>query len=199
MEEEEELESPEKLNNMMKSQMVQLEKDKHKLFKNQDHDEIIKKLYILSEKLKKKDFSETYYSQQFFSDLKIAIENSEKLYKENLKNNVNNFINDCDILFTKEIEKDKTEKKNENEDSLKKTVDINEKIQNKFENAKSNIKDIFLRGKDKILRYIDSEIQNKKQRLEESNKDIKSAIENLENKINEYVEEMKRSIEKEIS
>ena len=56
-----------------------------------------------------------------------------------------------------------------------------------------------MRGKDKILRYIDSEIQNKKQRLEESNKDIKSAIEKLENKINEYVEEMKRSIEKEIS
>ena len=111
MEEEEELEPPEKLNNMMKSQMEQLEKDKHKLFKNQDHDEIIKKLYNLSEKLKKKDFSETYYSQQFFSDLKIAIENSEKLYKENLKNNVNNFIKDCDILFTKEIEKDKTEKK----------------------------------------------------------------------------------------
>ena len=114
-EEEEELEPLENFKNKIKLEIEQLEKDKYKLFKNEEYDEIIKKLYNLHIKLGNKDIS-TF--KKFFDELKNAVELSEKLFEENLKINVKNFLGITDILFSKELKKENEEKKNEKEKSL---------------------------------------------------------------------------------
>ena len=38
---------------------------------------------------------------------KHAIENSDKLYKDNLKNNIENFFDNTDILFKKKVDLEK--------------------------------------------------------------------------------------------
>ena len=107
-EEEEELEPSENFKNKIKLEIEQLEKDKYKLFKNEEYDEIIKKLYNLHIKLRNKDIS-TF--KEFFDELKNAVELSEKLFEENLKINVKNFLGITDILFSKELKKETEEKK----------------------------------------------------------------------------------------
>lgn len=89
-------------------EIEQLEKDKYKLFKNEEYDKIIKKLYNLHIKLGNKDIS-TF--KEFFDELKNAVELLEKLFEENLKNNVKNFLGIMDILFSKELKKETEEKK----------------------------------------------------------------------------------------
>ena len=88
---EEELEPPQDFKDKIKMEIEKLEKNK-KLFKNEENVEIIKELYNLYIKLKNKDFSKTNFSCEFFYDLNKAIEYSDKLFKDNIKNNVNYFI-----------------------------------------------------------------------------------------------------------
>ena len=95
---EEELEPPQDFKDKIKVEIEKLEKNK-KLFKNEENVEIIKELYNLYIKLKNKDFSKTNFSYEFFYDLNKAIEYSDKLFKENIKNNVKTFFKDIDILF----------------------------------------------------------------------------------------------------
>ena len=194
---EEELEPPQDFKDKIKMEIEKLEKNK-KLFKNEENVEVIKELYNLYIKLKNKDFSKTNFSCEFFSDLNKAIEYSDKLFKENIKNNVKTFFKDIDILFQKEIKKEEDEVKKGKEKSLERIVDVNANIVNKFIKTQTNIKNIFKIGKTDIDKQIDSEIKNVSEKLRESNNDINLAFENLKEKINEITKTMKDNIKKEI-
>ena len=194
---EEELEPPQDFKDKIKMEIEKLEKNK-KLFKNEENVEIIKEFYNLYIKLKNKDFSKTNFSCEFFYDLNKAIEYSDKLFKENIKNNVKTFFKDIDILFQKEIKKEEDEVKKGKEKSLERIVDVNANIVNKFIKTQTNIKNIFKIGKTDIDKQIDSEIKNVSEKLRESNNDINLAFENLKEKINEITKTMKDNIKKEI-
>ena len=194
---EEELEPPQDFKDKIKVEIEKLEKNK-KLFKNEENVEIIKELYNLYIKLKNKDFSKTNFSCEFFYDLNKAIEYSDKLFKENIKNNVKTFFKDIDILFQKEIKKEEDVVKKGKEKSLERIVDVNANIVNKFIKTQTNIKNIFKIGKTDIDKHIDSEIKNVSEKLRESNNDINLAFENLKEKINEITKTMKDNIKKEI-
>ena len=194
---EEELEPPQDFKDKIKMEIEKLEKNK-KLFKNEENVEVIKELYNLYIKLKNKDFSKTNFSCEFFYDLNKAIEYSDKLFKENIKNNVKTFFKDIDILFQKEIKKEEDEVKKGKEKSLERIVDVNANIVNKFIKTQTNIKNIFKIGKTDIDKQIDSEIKNVSEKLRESNNDINLAFENLKEKINEITKTMKDNIKKEI-
>ena len=56
--------------------------------------------------LKDKNFSDTNYSHYFFDILKNVIIFSEDLQNQNLNNAINQFFNNADDLFKKEIEKE---------------------------------------------------------------------------------------------
>ena len=182
----------------VKTGIKQFEIEEKKLFKTQDYDEVIKKLYQLYIKLKNNDFSSTCYSSTFFNDLKKAIENSEKLYRESLENNIQNFFRDTDILFSKELKKDTEEKKKEKENSLEKIVKINNNIQNLFLKTRKNLECIFKDIKDEIIEKINSEINDISKKLEESQNDLKMASEKLKGKINELAVKIKTKIKEEM-
>lgn len=177
-------------------EIEQLEKDKYKLFKNEEYDEIIKKLYNLHIKLGNKDIS-TF--KEFFDELKNAVELSEKLFEENLKNNVKNFLGIKDILFSKELKKETEEKKNEKEKSLDDLLKAEKDIEKLFHNTEKNIKQMFEKVRFNISKIISSEIQNKSAKLREANKDIESAFEKVKNKIDQLLRELKFSIDTEIT
>ena len=124
-EEEEEIEPPEAFKNKIKTEIELFEKDKEKLFKNQEDFEVIKRLYNLYIKLKNKGYSDGIYSNNFFDDLKIIIERSTILFKENFKKNIIELFRDIDILFRKEHIDAKNEEWN--------------KIKIKYEKQKENI------------------------------------------------------------
>ena len=67
----------------------------YKLFKDDDYVEMSQRLYDINKMLKrieKKDLLNTNYSSKFFDDLKKAIENSEKVKKENFEENITKFF-----------------------------------------------------------------------------------------------------------
>ena len=191
-EEEDEEEPPEDFTKNMKIAFEQLEKIRYKLLEVNDCNEIIQKLYNLNKKLKKKDFSNTYYSAQFFNDLKKAIENSVQLNKENLKNYVQDFFKDTDILFKKELKKETEDKKIEKKKELNELKNYKNIIKDIFEKTRENIKKIFNNGKERILGQIDGEISNISERLKESDKDLDIAKDKLQTKINNIIEEIKK-------
>ena len=164
---------------------------KYKLFEDKDYDEIIKRLYNLNKKLKNKDFSNTYYSSKFFDVLKKAIENSENLNKQNLKNYVQDFFKDTDILFRKELKKETEDKKVEKKKELDKLQSLKPIFKDTFEKTREKIKKNFNNGKERILGCIDSEISNITQRLKDANKDLDVAIGKLKSKIDKIIEEIK--------
>ena len=196
---EDELMPPEDFKNYLKSEIEKFELEHRKLFKNGDYDELIKKLYNVHIKFKQKDFSNTNYSSKFFDDLRRAILNSEKIYKENLENTVINFLNDTDILFKKELNLDTEQIQNNKIENLEKTIELNKKINNFFKKAKTNIKKLLNDSKSQIIGIISSEINDIPTKLRESNNDVKIAAENLKIKVDELIAEINNSINKEIS
>ena len=177
----------------------QIEKDKeYKIFYKENYDDIIKKLYYLRNKFKRKNFLDTEYSHRFFNDLKKAIENSEKIYKENLNYNIHKFFEDIDILFRKELIQEIKEKKEEKEKELLSLNFIKKTIEDNFSKAKNNIVHIFNLEKEKIMNLIDKEIFNASKKLKESNDDIEKASQILLQKINNIIEEMKNQQKKEM-
>ena len=100
----------------IKSDIMYLEKNNYnyKLFKDDDYVEMSQRLYDINKKLKrikKKDLLNTNYSSKFFDDLKKAIENSEKVKKENFEENITKFFALTDILFEKEVNEEKKHEK----------------------------------------------------------------------------------------
>ena len=197
-EEEEEIEIPQEFKQKIIMEIKKLE-NKQKLFKNKEDIEIINELYELCIKLKNKDFSNTYYSYQFFYDLKKTIEYTEKLFKENIKNNIKNFFKDIDILFTKEIKKEEEEIKKEKEKSLERFVKVNKNIENNFVKAQTNMTNIFKICRSDIDEVIDLEIKTVSEKLKESNNDINLAIQKLQDKISIILGEVGEKIKEGIS
>ena len=198
-EEEEELPNNFEIN--IKSEIEKLEKEiiKYKLLDDSDYDDVILKIYNVNKKLKKKDFSNTDYSSKFFNDLKQVIENSVQLSKENIKNNIINFFEKTDTLFARELKKKTEEKKKEKLSELDEFQNFKNIIKKNFEKTRENIRKIFKEEKDKILGIIDEEIENTKEKLKESNKNLKTATTKLTNKIDSIIEEMKSKQKEEIS
>jgi len=187
----EEEEPPENFSNLIKYQFQELEKKKFKLIDAKDYDEVIQSLYNLNQKLKKKDFSKTYYSHKFFDDLKRAIENSEKLNKESFKNNVKSFFQDTDILFRKELKKESEVIKDEKQKELRRLETLHPLIFDTFDKARDDLQLIFKNGRNEIKALINDEIDHISDRLKDVNKDIKAATEILKAKIDAVVEDMK--------
>jgi hypothetical protein len=78
---------------------------------NEAEEKIIVELYILSNKLKKIENSNSVrYSNNLFLELKNVINNAQKLREKNLKATINEFFILTDILFEKEINKSITKK-----------------------------------------------------------------------------------------
>ena len=189
-EEEKEIEPPEDFINKIKKEIELFEKEKLKLFKNQEDIEVINRLYNLYIKLKNKDYLNNDYSYKFFDDL---------LIHENLQNNVINFFRNLDILFSKEVKKEEVAKKKEKEQSLEIFVNkCNSIIKNNFIETKINIKKIIEECNIKIFGIIDSEINNASDRLRESNKDINLAFQKLKDTIKTETEKIVPKIKKEL-
>ena len=189
--EDDEKEPPENFSNPIKYEFQELEKKKFRLIAPNDYDEVIQSLYNLNIKLKKKDFSKTYYSHKFFDDLKKAIENSEKLNKENFKNNVKSFFKDADILFRKELKKESEDMKDVKQKELKRLETIHPIIFETFVKTKEEIKLVFKNGRNEIIALITDEIEHISDRLKAVNKDIKVATDKLKTKIDAVIEDMK--------
>ena len=185
----------------IKSEIEKFEKEiiKYKLLDKPDYDDIIQKIYNVNKKLKKIDFSNTYYSSNFFNHLKQAIENSVQLNKENLKNSIINLFEKTDILFARELMKKTEEKKKQKQTELNRFQNFRIIIQKNFEKTRENIEKIFKEGKNRILEIIDEEIENSKEKLEESNKNLEIAANKLTRKINPIIEEMKSKHKEEIN
>ena len=190
-EEDEEEEPPENFSNPIKHELQELEKNNFRLISSDDYDEVIQSLYKLNKKLKNKDFSKTYYSHNFFNDLKKAIENSEKLNKENFRNNVKSFFRDTDILFRKELKKESEDMKDVKQKEVIRLGTIYPIISETFDATEKEIKSIFKKGKEKIKALITDEIDNISDRLKTVNKDIKVAKDKLKTKIDTVIEDMK--------
>ena len=202
--------APDNFINNMKSQIKNFENIcKYKLINDEDYDEVIEALYNLNKKLKGANFSGTQYSHEFFDDLKRAIQNSERLNKENFQKSVKDFFSDADILFRKELKKGAESKKLEKKRDLINLGNVKQIIQNNFILTKSNLKKLFEEAKKDVLELIDSELSNISERLKEANKDLNEAtkrlkakievvIENLKTKQKEEFAQLMKKIEKEI-
>lgn len=193
-----ELKNSKEFQEFLKLKIEEFEKNKQKIFKGQEYIEVIEILYDLYIKLRKKDFSNTYYSYGFFDVLKKTIEYSDKLYKENLKNNIKTFLENIDILFNKEIKKESEEQEKDKIKSLKNLVNIIKPINEIFSKTKENIKEKFIICESEINEIIDSEIENISKRFAESNQDINVAFQKLKDEIDEPIEKLKSKIKEEL-
>ena len=132
--------------------------------------------------------------------MKTAIENSDKIFNENINKGLSEFFSCSDILFKKEIKKDTDFKKTEKTKALENLVSIQKKnIQKNFEDTKKKISTIFNERKINILQIINSEIDNSSDKLKEVNNDIKLASENLKSKIDNIYQKIKDDIANELS
>ena len=197
-EEDKDKEKTTELKKEINSIIKDLEKNKYKLLDGHDLDEIFEKMYNLNKRLKKTDFSNTYYSPKFFDDLKHAIENSDKLYKDNLKKNIENFFDNTDILFKKEVDLEKKQDRDEKEALITKCNEMSQIILEIFDNTEKNFKSIFNIGRDEIFRKIHTEQNNIKAKLSESGNDIKMATEKLRESINLVIQDMVRKLNEEM-
>jgi len=125
---EEEIKIPEDFANKIKIELEKLENDKHKLFHNNDYKEVIAILYNLKKKYEKIDYSKDKDCSTFFEIMKTAIENSDKIFNENINKGLSEFFSCFDILFKKEIKKDTDFKKTEKTKSLENLVSIHKRI-----------------------------------------------------------------------
>ena len=194
-----EVEAPKNFYEKARLEIENIEKINKFFYEDDDYEEVINSLYNLSIKLKKKDFKNTHYSSIFFSDLKRAIENSERLNKKNLKESIEDFFNNMDILFAKELKREKEDKKFEKKKELVNLQNIQPIIEECFSKTKENVKKIFKYGKERIIGVIDGEISDISKRLEEADKNLNKAAEILQNKINNIINEMKSDQKKELN
>ena len=189
---------PENFKINLKKVMEKLEKNKYKLFNNDnEYDDVIKQLYNFYSKFKNIDISEALL---FFNNLKYSLESSKKLYDENIQKNLTSFFKCTDILFRKELKKNTELKKVNKSKELDILIkDTKEKIKKSFEKTKDKIKDFLANKKNEIKNLINSEIKNISEKLRKANNDIDIAKEALQNEINKIIEEIKNEINNLIS
>ena len=190
---------PDDFNNKLKSAFKELYKIRDKEISEGDQKKMIKKIYNLYYHLKNQDFSKTNYSREFFYKLKDLIIYSDNLQNENLKYSAEEFFQNADLLFNREI-KNETEK--QKQDNLEKYELFKSIIIPKTEKLlieKSNkVNEIIKNTKKKCLELIDNEINNVEAKLKDSNNNVKIAAIKLEEKIKKEINEMKNRHENEM-
>ena len=155
-----------------------------------DRKELLKKLYILKEALKIKDFSDTNYSNEHYKKIEKLLINSLELRKENFMESLNHYLAYTDILFKKKIIENPNEVEIEKTKKYSEMYLIIENLKEMLNKKEENLMNIMEIRAIKILEYIDDEIKNISDRLKETNYDIKKANEKLTNKIEEEIKNM---------
>ena len=180
---------PKDFKDKVKLGMEHLEKKKYKLFNNK-YDEVIEKLYNFYIKFKNFDLSE---SLMLFEKIKNSIEYSKKFFDKNIERNLNDFLEQTDGLFDKELVKKTEQKKKDKENELK-DLKNNAKFKKIFEKTKNKIIK-FIGNKDaEIQKLINSELKDISAKMEEANNDLQTAKETLQNRINEIIKNIKDEI-----
>ena len=167
---------------------------------DEQEDEIIQKLYNLHYQLQTKNFEDTIFSHEFFDILKKVISFSEGLHNQNLNNAVNQFFNNADELFNKEMKKEDENQMKENKERCDfiRSVIIPKTNQIVLDKEKT-ILDLIDLGKYRCLEIINDEIKIIYEWLKESNKDVEKAARLLEQKIKNKIDEINKDQEKEIN
>ena len=157
---------------------------------NNIQDLIIQKLYILYDKIKKKNFDESIYSKSFFDKIKEVIFFSDELQNNNLKLSMLDFMSNADLLFKKKLNR-------ENKEELERLSILEDKLKSIFNEEKIKIKDIIEKGRELCINLVDEEIKNSNENLKNVGNDIEKAKKNLIEKIKNIVESNGKEIEKE--
>ena len=164
-----------------------------------DDTEVIKKLYSLYYQIKYNDFSKTNYSRLFFNNLKDIIIKIDELQRKNFKETVKDFFNFLDDLFLRKISVENEQQLAENKNRYLLLKDnIVPKIDILLLNKTNKLKEIIKKAKEASIELIDEEINNAKERLSAADNDLEKAIETLEGKIKNKVNEMKTNCENEV-
>ena len=190
---------PEDFSNKIHNAFDEIEEKEGREISKGDQKKIIKKLYNLYYHLKNKDFSKTNYSRDFFNILKNVIIYSDNLQNENLKYSAEEFFQNSDLLFNREIKNETEKQKQENREKYELFKNVIIPKTEKLLIEKSNkVKEIIKNGKKKCLALIEDEIDNIQIRLQDVNNDPKIAANNLGERIKKIVNEMKICYEGEI-
>ena len=193
------LEVPSEFNKKIKNAINEIYKTNFRGMTNNEENELIQKLYSIYMELKDKNFSDTNYSHYFFDILKNVIIFSEDLQNQNLNNAINQFFNNADDLFKKEIEK---EDENQIKEKKKKCFFIkNElipKINKLFKDKEKEIINLIDYGKYNCFKIFNDELQKIDSRLEQANNDVEKAAKILEEKIKKELESIKEEQDKKI-
>ena len=189
--------APQWFYNNLKNAFNQLYNNRHKGISSNEEDEIIKKLYNIYELFKKKDFSETKYSNKFFYDLKKVILNAENLQKDNFSKNFEAFFQTADQLFKREIKKEIEILKKKGKDNYDLFINILiPETQKVLMEKEEEIKKIINEGKEKCIKKIDDEINDVENILNKFDYDIEKAYANLEKELSKIIDQMKENQEK---
>ena len=193
-EDEKKIQVPSQFNETMKKAFHEFrQKLKTKINANEEK-EIIEKIYLLYYQIKNKDFSNTNFSQLFFQKIKEIIIISDNIQNEILKIEMDNFFQNADKLFNRNIENEKAAKENE-KNNIRKQYELFKnnvipKIQNYLNQKQTKIRGIIANTKSKCLDLISDEIDHAEQRLKDAGKDPAKASSILEEKIKEEFNKM---------
>ena len=171
----------------------------YKFIKKEEEDIIIKKIFLINQQLKTKNFNNTKYSHSFFDNLKISIMSTEKLQNEKFKDLINGFFINSDLLFNKEIKEEYVQLIKDNKEKLKYIQkEIIFKLKNLFEEKISKIKKSIQDEKKNCLELIDDEINNISKRLKDFNNSVRKAAKKLEDKLKNIIKDIDDFIQKEL-
>jgi len=164
------------------------------LFSWKDGEEIIEKLSIINQQLKKKDFLKDIYLNTFLK-IKNVLYYSEILQKQNLENYLILFFECADILFNKELEEEILDNNNQYIFIKKELIQkVTELLNNKEYNLKAFIGD----GKSESLNLINKELENISDSLREADNDLENASKKLQEKIGKILEDLKDNQQREL-
>ena len=199
---EEEIENkstPNSFYNNLKNSLNQFYNIKQRTLLSQENEEkeVIDKLYNIYDLFKKKDFSNTKYSNKFFHDIKKIVLGSEQLQKENFYLNFQAFFQSADFLFKREVKEEMKklkEKGHMNYYLFKDTIaPETEKVLIEKENC---IKQIINSARNECIKEIEAQISDVETVLNRFDYDIEKAYKDLESKISKIIEKMKEDQEK---
>lgn len=190
-------EAPKSFHNNLKNAFNRLYSQKYKGISSKEEDEIINKLYNIYILLKKGNFSNPNYSNQFFDDLKKMIINAENLQKENFFKNFEAFFQSADKLFARQIKKESEILKKKGEENynffIKELIPDTEKILIEKENL---IKGIIDSGKKNCIDEFNYDINYAEDVLNKYNYDLERAFAALKERIEKKINMMQKEQEK---
>lgn len=196
-----EIKVPPQFNKTLNTAFTQLKELNHINISTKEEQEIIENLYLLYNQIKTKNFDNTDYSQLFFHKIKEIIINCDIIQNEILKLEMDNFFENADALFNRNIENEKAAKQTE-KDNIQKQYDffkntVIPEIKDYLDEKEKKIQNIIIETKKKCLNLIENEIEYAEERLNDADKDLEKATSILEEKIKTEFNEMVRIQEEE--